>query len=141
MRAGVSFLCVTLVSCQSVVTRQAHVVPLLGDQVLLSAKPKFYGDTGEFRDSGRGTTPKAWAYERCAAGSLRVTWTIARSAREDLVIVDSGVHNMQVPPEAIQTIEGEGIKLPPSRPKELRTGENTAFIREAITLRPYQRRE
>ena len=141
MKVFAATFCVAFVSCQTVVTRQAHVVPLIDGQVLLSAVPKFYGDTESFRDSGGGATPKAWAYERFADGSIRITWTIARSARENLVIMDSGVHDMQVPPEAIHTIEGVGIKLPPSRPTELRTGGNTAFLREAITLRPYKHRE
>ena len=132
--------CLAFVSCQTVVTRQAHVVPLIDGQVLLSAEPKFYGDTGDFRDSGRGATPKAWAYDRLPDGSIRITWTIARSAREDLVIVDSGVHDMQVPPEAIHTVEGAGRERPPSRPTELRTGGNTAFLREAVILRPYEHR-
>ena len=141
MKVLAAAFCVAFVSCQTVVTRQAHVVPLIDGQVLLSAVPKFYGDTGSFRDSGRGATPKAWAYERFADGSIRITWTIARSAREDLVIVDSGVQDMHVPPEAIHTLAGVKVELPPSHPTELRTGRDTAFLREAITLRPYKHRE
>jgi len=133
----VTSLC--LVSCQTVVTRQAHVMPLLGDNVLISAKPKFYGDTGEFNDTGEGTPPKTWAYERYSDGSMRIIWTIARGAREDLVIMDSGVHDMKVPAEAIQTIDRKAIELQASRPTELRTGPNTAFLADAVKLRPYKR--
>jgi len=138
MKVLVVALCVALTSCQGVVTRQAHVVPLIHGQVLLSAVPKFYGKTGSFRDPGRGATPKAWVYERMADGSIRITWTIARSGREDLVIVDSGVHDMHVPPEAIHTVEGAGMQLPPSRPTELRADGDTAFVREALRLKAWK---
>ena len=132
----------TLTSCCStVIMKQAHVIPILGYQVLLSAKPMFLGDTDSIYDDRTFKTPIAWAYEKRPDGSMRIVWITRRSTKEKLVLIDSGIHPAPVPAEAIFIIDRKSLALPVSEPAKLQMDANTAFLREEVTLVPYHKAE
>lgn len=110
-------------------------------QVLKSAKPVFLGETDAIYDDKLYMAPKIWSYEKYSDGAIRIHWISRDSRKEKLVLLDSGFHPVSIPPASIVTIRHRGVVLP-SAPTEIHIpGANSAFLRDAVTLIPYQPRK
>jgi len=74
---------------------------------------------------------------RMEDGSLKITWITNTRKPEKLMIIDSGLHPVEVPDHAIQESLDTNAELP-SRPPIVLDGfgQNTAFVRDLIDLRP-----
>ena len=136
---AVLFASFTLCSCSTQVMRRAHVIPIFGDEVLLSARPQFLGPGTTPYDDARFTRPKIWSYEQLSDGSTLVYWISSRTAKEKLELLEIGFHSIEVPPEAIKLIANSNSKQENHAPTVLNIlGTNSAFIREAVMLAPYK---
>lgn len=125
-------------ACESVSLRQAYVIPILGGQVLTSAKPVFLGDADSIYDDRYYHPPEIWAYEKYVDGSIRVQWISRNSRKEQLALLDAGLFPERVPSSAIVVANAKRVAFAQSTPTEIHIDSvNSAFVRNGVTLIPY----
>ena len=114
------------------------MIPVYDGQILLSARPEFIGPGDSLYDDASFSRPEIWSYEQFDDGSTMVHWISDPGADERLAFMDSGFHPILVPQEAITTTTQAGREAETNNPTVLEIqGTNSAFIREAVTLVPY----
>ena len=136
--AALLLLSVLFVSCAQSIKRQAHVLPVFEGQLLNSASPRFIPAeadvdclTPELRP------PRQLAVSRLEDGSFLITWISTTRRAEKLIFLDSGIHPVGVPDEAITEAFDPRQNIPIDEPFILTGfGQNTAYIREYVDLRP-----
>ena len=85
----------------------------------MDAIAEFLGATDEFylvEKSKHRDAPLNWLTERFKDGTLRITWTARRNAREALYLNEAGFYPEEVPAQSFTVIDRQGLSSAALRP-------------------------
>jgi hypothetical protein len=69
-----------------------------------------------------------WLTERFKDGTLRITWTTRRNAREALYLNEAGFYPEEVPAQSFTVIDKQGLSSAPLRPVTIVMTGNAAHL-------------
>jgi hypothetical protein len=124
--------CHTLNSAKApVVTKTIVVLPVAdGSAETVDAIPEFLGAATYFslRDAPGYAAPLNWITECGRDGTMRITWTTFRGAKEKLYLTEAGFHPVEVPLHQAIVIKQRDQFTPTIAPITLRMTGNTAGL-------------
>ena len=99
----------------------------------MDAIAEFLGATDEFylvEKNRHHDAPINWLTERYRDGTLRITWTTRRNAREALYLNEAGFYPEEVPAQSFRVIDRRELSSAPLRPVTVVMTGNTAHLRK-----------